>query len=72
MISILRAHLIIAILTARFGGAWEEHKAAGWAACAMVWVYAVGFGYSWGPGAWILVSEVTHRHFKLAEVLTHV
>jgi sugar porter (SP) family MFS transporter len=52
------AHIIIAILTARFGGSWSEHKAAGWAACAMVWVYAVGFGYSWGPGAWILVSEI--------------
>ncbi|KAF5313019.1 hypothetical protein D9619_003853 [Psilocybe cf. subviscida] len=52
------AHLIIAILTAQFGRSWADHKAAGWAACAMVWVYAVGFGYSWGPGAWILVSEI--------------
>jgi hypothetical protein len=24
----------------------------------MVWVFIVGFGYSWGPCAWIIVAEI--------------
>ncbi|KZT55151.1 general substrate transporter [Calocera cornea HHB12733] len=51
-------HIIIAILTARFQSDWGAHGAAGWAACALVWVFAMGFGYSWGPCAWIIVAEV--------------
>ncbi|KAF8825155.1 hypothetical protein HHX47_DHR7000327 [Lentinula edodes] len=34
------------------------HVAAGWAACALVWVFAMGFGYSWGPCAWVIVAEI--------------
>jgi sugar porter (SP) family MFS transporter len=51
-------HLIVAILTARFSSNWEAHRAAGWVACALVWIFAIGFGYSWGPCAWILVAEI--------------
>ncbi|EJT96717.1 general substrate transporter [Dacryopinax primogenitus] len=51
-------HIIIAILTALFQSDWGAHGAAGWAACALVWVFAIGFGYSWGPCAWIIVAEV--------------
>lgn len=31
---------------------------AGWAAVAMVWLFVVHFGYSWGPCAWIVVAEI--------------
>ncbi|KAH9945390.1 general substrate transporter [Epithele typhae] len=51
-------HIIVAILTALFQDNWEAHSAAGWAACALVWVFAIAFGYSWGPCAWILVAEI--------------
>ncbi|KAJ8521922.1 hypothetical protein ONZ45_g1444 [Pleurotus djamor] len=51
-------HLIVAVLTGLYQDSWESHKAAGWAACALVWVFAIGFGYSWGPCAWILVAEI--------------
>ncbi|KAK6829699.1 MFS monosaccharide transporter [Apiospora arundinis] len=51
-------HYIIAILVAKNAGHWEQHVAAGWAACAMVWLFVIHFGYSWGPCAWILVAEV--------------
>lgn len=37
---------------------WPTHKAAGWAAVVMVWLFIVGFGYSWGPCAWIIVAEI--------------
>lgn len=28
---------------------WEAHTAAGWAACVFIWIFAIAFGYSWGP-----------------------
>ncbi|PGH23223.1 hypothetical protein AJ80_02639 [Polytolypa hystricis UAMH7299] len=51
-------HFIIAIIFARNEDQWESHKAAGWAAVSMVWLFVVHFGYSWGPCAWILIAEV--------------
>ncbi|KAF4613524.1 hypothetical protein D9613_007804 [Agrocybe pediades] len=36
-------HIIVAILTGLFRESWHSH---------------VGFGYSWGPCAWILVAEI--------------
>ena len=51
-------HIIVAVLTGLFHTDWAAHKAAGWAACALVWLFAIGFGYSWGPCAWILVAEI--------------
>lgn len=51
-------HIIVAILTGLFHNSWETHRAAGWAACALVWLFAIGFGYSWGPCSWILVAEI--------------
>jgi len=51
-------HIIVAILSGLFEDSWQNHVAAGWAACAFVWVFAIGFGYSWGPCAWILVAEI--------------
>ncbi|KAF8206387.1 general substrate transporter [Mycena galopus ATCC 62051] len=51
-------HFIVAILTGLFHNSWGSHVAAGWAACVMVWIFAIGFGYSWGPCAWIIISEI--------------
>ncbi|KDR76257.1 hypothetical protein GALMADRAFT_139982 [Galerina marginata CBS 339.88] len=51
-------HIIIAILTGLFRNSWDTHVAAGWVACVFVWIFAIGFGYSWGPCAWILVAEI--------------
>ncbi|KAL5486301.1 hypothetical protein ACEPAI_7347 [Sanghuangporus weigelae] len=51
-------HLIIAVLTGLYEDSWIEHRAAGWAACALVWLFAIGFGYSWGPCSWILAAEI--------------
>ncbi|KAF8304939.1 general substrate transporter [Clavulina sp. PMI_390] len=51
-------HIIVAILTARFQHDWPSHKAAGWVACVLVWIFAIGFGYSWGPGPWVLIAEI--------------
>ncbi|TCD65240.1 hypothetical protein EIP91_002948 [Steccherinum ochraceum] len=51
-------HLIVAVLTGLFHDSWPSHSNAGWAACAFVWIFAMAFGYSWGPCAWILVAEI--------------
>ena len=51
-------HFAIAIIFARNQFSWSQHKAAGWAAVALVWLFVVNFGYSWGPCAWVLISEV--------------
>ncbi|KAK6464083.1 putative sugar transporter, high affinity [Scheffersomyces coipomensis] len=36
----------------------ENNASAGWAAVVFIWIFAIGFGYSWGPCAWIIVAEV--------------
>ncbi|CZT44423.1 related to quinate transport protein [Rhynchosporium secalis] len=51
-------HIIIAAIVATYKDSWPEHKAAGWAAVVMVWLFIVHFGYSWGPCAWIIVAEI--------------
>jgi len=51
-------HLLVAILTSQFRSDWGSHPAAGWAACVFVWIFALAFGYSWGPAAWILIAEI--------------
>ncbi|KAL4966082.1 putative MFS monosaccharide transporter [Aspergillus stella-maris] len=57
-IGMAASHFIVAGITGSFEGQWEAHRGAGWAAVVFVWVYAVCFGFSWGPVAWIIISEV--------------
>jgi len=51
-------HFLVAILTGLFHNTWSSHVAAGWVACVFVWIFAIGFGYSWGPCAWIIIAEI--------------
>jgi len=51
-------HIIIAVIVAKDQNSWSTHSAAGWAAVAMVWLFVIHFGYSWGPCAWIIVAEI--------------
>lgn len=53
-----RCHLIVAVLTGLFHDSWPSHRVAGWVACACVWIFAMAFGYSWGPMAWVVVAEI--------------
>lgn len=55
------AHFVVAGIIAQYDGRWDTRSggsAAGWAAVVFVWLFAVGFGFSWGPVAWIIVAEV--------------
>ncbi|PWY75300.1 MFS monosaccharide transporter [Aspergillus sclerotioniger CBS 115572] len=51
-------HFICAGLIGSYQGTFGEHKSAGWATVAFVWIFIINFAYSWGPCAWIVVSEV--------------
>ncbi|GAB1735718.1 hypothetical protein NU219Hw_g4280t1 [Hortaea werneckii] len=56
------SHFIVAGLTGQYGDIWTSEAGgatgAGWAAVVFIWLYAIHFGYSWGPVAWIIISEV--------------
>ncbi|KAI9815950.1 MAG: hypothetical protein M1827_001942 [Pycnora praestabilis] len=57
-IGMATCHIIIAVIFAKNENQWPTHAAAGWGAVAMVWLFVVHFGYSWGPCAWIIVAEI--------------
>ena len=52
------SHFIVAGIIGSYSDNWPAHRAAGWVAVVFVWFYAINFGYSWGPVAWIIISEV--------------
>src|ERR1700753_1508640 len=51
-------HLVIAGVAGSFENNWAAHRAGGWAAVVMVLLFVIHFGYSWGPCAWIVISEI--------------
>lgn len=57
-IGMATCHIIIAVIVAKDDNRWDTEAAAGWAAVAMVWLFVIHFGYSWGPCAWIIVAEI--------------
>jgi len=50
-------HFVVGGIIAGCQNDWPAHAAAGWVAVVFVWFFAIAFGYSWGPVAWIIVSE---------------
>lgn len=57
-IGMATCHIIIAVIVAKNANQWASQPAAGWAAAAMVWLFVIHFGYSWGPCSWIIVAEI--------------
>ncbi|KAI0893584.1 general substrate transporter [Annulohypoxylon nitens] len=57
-IGMATCHIIIAVIVAKNADQWASQAAAGWAAVAMVWLFVIHFGYSWGPCSWIIVAEI--------------
>ncbi|KKK25164.1 MFS sugar transporter [Aspergillus ochraceoroseus] len=57
-IGMASCHFIIAGIFGQNENQWDTHRAAGWGAVAMVWLFVVHFGYSWGPCAWIIIAEI--------------
>ncbi|KAK5993301.1 High-affinity hexose transporter ght4-like protein [Cladobotryum mycophilum] len=50
--------IIVGVIVAKFRHDWPAHKGAGWVAVALIWVYIAGFGATWGPVSWTLISEI--------------
>ncbi|KAG5948663.1 hypothetical protein E4U53_006212 [Claviceps sorghi] len=50
--------VLVGIIVAKFRHDWPNHVAAGWTAVALIWVYIAGFGSTWGPVSWTVVSEI--------------
>ncbi|KAI2783913.1 general substrate transporter [Daldinia loculata] len=57
-IGMATCHIVIAVIVAKNANQWASQPAAGWAAAAMVWLFVIHFGYSWGPCSWIIVAEI--------------
>jgi MFS family permease len=52
------AHLIIAVLVGKYSMNWSAHRPEGWASVAMLLVYMLAFGASWGPVPWTMPAEI--------------
>ncbi|KAK9321372.1 quinate permease [Lipomyces orientalis] len=50
--------VVAGVIVAKFRHDWAAHSAAGWSAVALIWIYVGGFGATWGPVSWTLVSEI--------------
>lgn len=48
-IGMATCHIIVAIILALNIDNFDNNSAAGWGAIAMVWLFVIHFGYSWGP-----------------------
>ncbi|KAE9383115.1 general substrate transporter [Gymnopus androsaceus JB14] len=63
-------HLTVAILIGLFHNSFPSHVAAGWAACSLLWVFAMAFGFSWGvrgKGLSIAASSNWMNNFIVGE-----
>ncbi|EGW34172.1 putative sugar transporter, high affinity [Spathaspora passalidarum NRRL Y-27907] len=51
-------HFVVAGILGGLHGDFTNNMGAGWAAVVFIWLFAIFFGYSWGPCAWVIVAEV--------------
>lgn len=49
-------HVIIAVLVGLYSDNWPAHTAEGWASVALLLLYMLAFGASWGPVPWAMPS----------------
>lgn len=57
-VGMMVCHVIVAAVDGSFETSWDNHRSAGWASIAFIWLFAVNFAYSWGPVAWVLTQEI--------------
>lgn len=46
------------IIVAKFQHDWPRYEVQGWVCVALIWIYIAGFGATWGPVSWTLISEI--------------
>lgn len=52
------SHVVVAGIIGKYGDSFADHKAAGWAGVAFIYIFIANFAYSWGPVGWVLPSEI--------------
>ncbi|KAH8919329.1 general substrate transporter [Atractiella rhizophila] len=57
-LAMLAVTLVNMSLNIAYEDSWSSHKAAGWAAVTMVWLFIANFAYSWGPMGWIYPADI--------------
>ncbi|KAF7712316.1 MFS-type Sugar/inositol transporter [Penicillium ucsense] len=57
-IGMASCHFIVAGIIGGYEGHFDTNRNAAWAGVAFIWIFIINFAYSWGPVAWIVVSEV--------------
>ncbi|KAL1957576.1 hypothetical protein VTO42DRAFT_5687 [Malbranchea cinnamomea] len=50
--------VIVGAIIGAYGSHLVEHKAAGWAGIAFIYIYDINFSYSFAPIGWVLPSEI--------------
>ncbi|KAL3461871.1 general substrate transporter [Aspergillus heterothallicus] len=50
--------VIVGGIVGAYGSSLVEHKSAGWAGIAFIYIYDVNFSYSFAPIGWVLPSEI--------------
>ncbi|KAL4999855.1 general substrate transporter [Aspergillus recurvatus] len=50
--------VIVGGIVGAYGASLVNHKAAGWAGIAFIYIYDVNFSYSFAPIGWVLPSEI--------------
>ncbi|OQO01587.1 hypothetical protein B0A48_12623 [Cryoendolithus antarcticus] len=51
-------HLVIALLVGSYAYDWSHHRTEGWVSVAMLLLYMLAFGASWGPVPWAMPAEI--------------
>ncbi|ORY53992.1 hexose transport-related protein [Leucosporidium creatinivorum] len=50
--------VLVAALVGSFEDDWKSNQNAAWACVVFIWLYVGGFGASWGPVSWTVISEI--------------
>ncbi|KAL1981233.1 hypothetical protein VTN96DRAFT_2946 [Rasamsonia emersonii] len=50
--------VIVGAILGAYGSRLVDHKAAGWAGIAFIYIYDINFSYSFAPIGWVLPSEI--------------
>lgn len=49
---------IVGAIIGAYGSSLPDHRAAGWAGIAFIYIYDINFSYSFAPIGWVLPSEI--------------
>ncbi|KAI9842640.1 MAG: hypothetical protein M1837_007007 [Sclerophora amabilis] len=51
-------HTIMAGIVGKYSDSWSSHKGVGWFGVALIYIYILAYGISYGPLAWCMPAEV--------------